>query len=127
MNAKDLNKETSAARLSDGINDANQEGWLAYRPEHNFNFRTSLNFDKVNVSFNTRYVSQTKAIIMNGDLSKDEFPGDFWVMNLSGRYEMFGGLSLNGAIKNLTNSQYEEMEKYRAPVQSFHFGFEYSY
>ncbi len=127
MNAKDLNKETSAARLSDGINDANQEGWLAYRPEHNFNFRTSLNFDKVNVSFNTRYVSQTKAIIMNGDLSKDEFPGDFWVMNLSGRYEMFGGLSLNGAIKNLTNSQYEEMEKYRAPVRSFHFGFEYSY
>lgn len=127
MNAKDLSGDLGAARLSDGISNENEEGWLAYRPEHNFSFKTSLDFERLSLNYTTRYVSQTKAIIMNSDIAKEDFPGDYWVMNVSGRYKIINNFSINAAVKNLTNTQYEELEKYRAPVRSFHLGFEYAY
>jgi iron complex outermembrane receptor protein len=41
------------------------------------------------------------------------------------RWQLFERITLTGMILNLANTQYEELETYRAPGRSFHLGVEF--
>jgi len=126
MNAKDISSN-SDRRLGGNLNPEEDKDWLSYRPEHAFNFRASYSFNKADISFTGRYISRIKTVRMYANPDGTEYPGNFFVMNTSAKYNVFDVVTLSAAIKNIGNVQYEELEHYRAPGRSFHFGIEYAY
>jgi len=127
MNAKDLQPEASKNRLGGNENPKSAQDWLAYRPEHNFNFGISYTGRLLALNFSGRYVSKFKSVRMYANKDGMDYPGGFFVMDTSARYKLTENFALTGAIKNIGNAEYEELEHYRAPVRSFHFGFDYEY
>ena len=127
MNAKDLSSERST-RLGGNLNPEEDKDWLSYRPEHSFSFRGGYTLmDDAKLMVSGRYVSKIKTVRMYANPQGDEYPGGFFVWNASANYSFMDAITLSAAIKNVGNVQYEELEHYRAPGRSFHFGLEYAY
>ncbi|NTW48884.1 MAG: TonB-dependent receptor [Chlorobiales bacterium] len=126
MDAKDISSN-SDRRLGGNLNPTDGKDWLSYRPQHNFNFNASFTYSGLFLNYSGRYVSEIKSVRMYANPLGTDYPGNFFVMNAGAKYTVFTGLNLTAAVRNIGNVQYEELEHYRAPGRSFHFGFEYAY
>ncbi|WP_049756577.1 TonB-dependent receptor [Chloroherpeton thalassium] len=126
MNAKDVSSD-SDRRLGGNLNPEDGKDWLSYRPEHTFNFNTTYHIGNVILNYSGRFVSEIKSVRMYANEEGTDYPGGFFVMNAGAKYDVMDGVVLTAAVRNLGNVQYEELEHYRAPGRSFHFGVEYQY
>ncbi|NTV46155.1 MAG: TonB-dependent receptor [Chlorobiales bacterium] len=126
MNAKDISSGEDR-RLGGNNNPTDGQDWLSYRPEHNFNFSASFIYSGLFLNYSGRYVSKIKSVRIYANQDAIDYPGDFFVMNFAAKYEIFKGLNLTAALRNIGNVQYEELEHYRSAGRSYHFGFEYAY
>jgi iron complex outermembrane receptor protein len=118
------------------------KNWLPYRPEHNVSFRAELAFKDLgigwlrapemlsglSINYSGRYVSRINAVRIAANSEGIDYPGNFFVMNAGFRWRFFDDrFSAVGMVMNLMNTQYEELELYRAPGRSFNIGFEFNY
>ncbi len=128
--------------LGGNKNPEKYKNWLPYRPEHNFSFRAELNFKKLaiaglqvpeflsglSLNYSGRYVSRINAVRIAANSEGIDYPGNFFVMNAGFRWQFFNDrLAATGMVLNLMNTQYEELELYRAPGRSFNIGLEFNY
>ncbi len=120
--------------LGGNRNPPEYQNWLPYRPEHNLTFRTELAFKGWlpeifaggSVALNGRYVSRINAVRIVANSQGINYPGNFLVLDATTRWQIFERFTLTGMILNIANTQYEELETYRAPGRSFHVGIEFS-
>ncbi len=128
--------------LGGNKNPEQYKNWLPYRPEHNFSFRAELAFKDLGIgkvrapemlsglslNYSGRYVSRINAVRIAANSEGIDYPGNFFVMNAGFRWQFFDNrFAAVGMVMNLMNTQYEELELYRAPGRSFNIGFEFSY
>lgn len=102
LDAKDL----SAGRLDDK---------LAYRVKHAVNFFADYRFAPFRLHFDGRYKSAVEEVF----LYPLEAPGAFWVMNTKLSYNFSGDLEMGISVKNIFNTSYEELARYRMPGRNF--------
>jgi iron complex outermembrane receptor protein len=115
---------------------------LPYRPEHNLSFRAELAFENLAIgslrapeflsglrlNYSGRYVSRINAVRIAANSEGIDYPGNFFVMNAGFRWQFFDNrFAAVGMVMNLMNTQYEELELYRAPGRSFNIGVEFNY
>ncbi|MFN3344023.1 MAG: TonB-dependent receptor [Chloroherpetonaceae bacterium] len=128
--------------LGGNKNPEKYKNWLPYRPEHNFSFRAELAFKDLGIgkvrapemlsglslNYSGRYVSRINAVRIAANSEGIDYPGNFFVMNAGFRWQFFNNrFAAVGTVMNLANTQYEELELYRAPGRSFNIGFEFNY
>jgi iron complex outermembrane receptor protein len=128
--------------LGGNKNPEKYKNWLPYRPEHNLSFRAELAFKELGIgslrapeflsglslNYSGRYVSRINAVRIAANSEGIDYPGNFFVMNAGFRWQFFDNrFSAVGMVMNLMNTQYEELELYRAPGRSFNFGVEFNY
>ncbi len=128
--------------LGGNKNPEKYKNWLPYRPEHNFSFRVELAFKNLaiwrlrapeqlsglSINYSGRYVSRINAVRIAANSEGIDYPGNFFVMNAGFRWQFFNDrFAAVGTVMNLANTQYEELELYRAPGRSFNIGFEFNY
>lgn len=128
--------------LGGNKNPEQYKNWLPYRPEHNLSFRAELAFKDLgigglrapemlsglSINYGGRYVSRINAVRIAANSEGIDYPGNFFVMNAGFRWRFFDDrFSAVGMVMNLMNTQYEELELYRAPGRSFNVGFEFNY
>ncbi len=119
--------------LGGNRNPPQYQNWLPYRPEHNLSFRAELAFkgwlpDALAggmLSLSGRYVSRINAVRIVANSEGLNYPGNFFLLDTTVRWQLFERITLTGMILNLANTQYEELETYRAPGRSFHLGVEF--
>jgi iron complex outermembrane receptor protein len=107
LDARDISKE----RLND---------YLAYKVKHTLGFSTTANKGKFMWNLNGRFRSR----IYEVSLYPGNEPESVFVANTKFSYRPFERLSCYFAASNLTNAQYEEMERYRMPGRSYAIGIE---
>jgi iron complex outermembrane receptor protein len=128
--------------LGGNRNPAKYKNWLPYRPEHNLSFRAELAFENLAIgslrapeflsglrlNYSGRYVSRINAVRIAANSEGIDYPGNFFVMNAGFRWQFFDNrFAAVGMVMNLMNTQYEELELYRAPGRSFNIGVEFNY
>lgn len=119
--------------LGGNRNPPEYQNWLPYRPEHNLTFRADLAFKGWlpelfaggSIALNGRYVSRINAVRIVANSQGLNYPGNFLVLDATTRWQLFERITLTGMILNIANTQYEELETYRAPGRSFHLGVEF--
>ncbi len=120
--------------LGGNRNPPQYQNWLPYRPEHNLTFRADLSFKEWlpdflsggSVNFSGRYVSRINAVRISANSEGINYPGNFFVMDAGARWQFLDRFTLTGLMLNIANTQYEELEQYRAPGRSFHLGIEFN-
>ncbi len=128
--------------LGGNKNPERYKNWLPYRPEHNVSFRTELvlkdleigalrmpkMLSGLSINYSGRYVSRINAVRIAANSEGIDYPGNFFVMNAGFRWRFFDErFCVAGMVMNLMNTQYEELELYRAPGRSFNISLEFVY
>ncbi len=91
---------------------------LAYKVKHSFYVDINKYWEHFSLHFNARYRSAIEEVF----IYPGSEPDAFWLLDLRAAYHIKEGYSLYLAVKNMTNSQYEELERYRMPGRSFSIG-----
>ncbi|UCE27809.1 MAG: TonB-dependent receptor [Candidatus Coatesbacteria bacterium] len=93
---------------------------LPYKPEHQLYFAGDwLLLRKLLLHCDIRYRSKIEEVV----LYPESPPGAYTLVNGKATYRLPKGFSVNFAVNNIGNEQYEEMAKYRMPGRSYAFGF----
>jgi len=91
---------------------------LAYKIKHSFSFSGNAYYKQFSLNFNGRYHDDVKEVFL--------YPGDepeaYFLINTRLSYLINENTSLYFALNNITDSQYEELERYRMPGRSFSTG-----
>lgn len=105
------------------ISDGRFNDYLAYKIKHSVN--ASLGFDNgsLGVNLNGRYRSGVKEVF----IYPGSEPGAYFLFNTKISYHFSPGLSAYFSIDNFTNSQYEELERYRMPGRSYTSGIRFNF
>jgi len=110
LDAKDL----SANRLDDN---------LAYRVKHSVNFFADYRLAPFRFHFDGRYKSAVDEVF----LYPREKPGAFWVMNAKISYMYSPAIEMGISVKNIFNTAYEELARYRMPGRNFLFNTNFTF
>lgn len=94
------------------------EDFLPYKPVHNLNFSTDLNYSGFNFNLTGKYVSKVEEDLFY----KYEEPKDYFLLDMKLSKTFFGKVTLFAAVSNLTNTSYQELERTQAPNRSFNSG-----
>lgn len=95
-----------------------KDDYLPYKPSHNFNFTTNLNYDGFNLNINGRYLSEIDEVLFY----KLEEPDAYFLLNLKLSKNLFGNMSFFVAVNNLLNESYQELERIQAPNRNYNSG-----
>lgn len=91
---------------------------LAYKVKHSLHFDFNKSWDHFSLNLNARYKSAIKEVFIYPGSEPDAFA----LVDMRAAYKIKEGYAIYLAIKNLTNTQYEELERYRMPGRSFSMG-----
>jgi len=93
---------------------------LPYKPKHQLYFAADwLLRQRLLLHGDLRYRSRIDEVV----LYPESPPGAYTLVNVKATYRLPKGLSVNFAVNNVGNEQYEEMAKYRMPGRSYTLGF----
>ncbi len=97
----------------DRINDV-----LAYKVKHSIHVNINKKWSKFSINLNSRYRSAIQEVFI--------YPGNepkaYALLNIRTAYQLTEKQSIYLAIQNLTNTRYEELERYRMPGRSYSVG-----
>jgi outer membrane cobalamin receptor len=91
---------------------------LPYKIKHSFNFNSDAMLGRFSVNFNGRYNSKIRKV----SIYPGSEPGAYTVLNAKIGYKFYRNQTVYLAVNNLTDTQYEEIERYRMPNRSFTLG-----
>ena len=102
-------KDASPNRLNDA---------LPYKRKHSFNFSSGLEFDAFNIQINGRYKSGVNEV----SIYPGSEPSSHFILSSKLNLHINKSYSAFIAFDNITNTQYEELERYRMPGRSLSVG-----
>jgi outer membrane receptor protein involved in Fe transport len=102
-------RDVSEGRLNDD---------LAYKMKHTLGAGATAYFGKFTANFNARYRSAIKEVF----IYPGSEPGAATVLNAKIAWQKSKHIQFYLALDNLTNSQYEELERYRMPGRNYTLG-----
>ena len=91
---------------------------LAYKVKHTLNVSASAKFAALSVHLNARYRSRIKEVF----IYPGSEPDDAFLLNTKVSYQLADKHRIYLAIDNITDAQYEELERYRMQGRSFTVG-----
>ncbi len=100
-------------RSADRINDV-----LAYKIKHSFFFDLHKEWNKLSLHFNSRYRSAIQEVF----IYPGSEPGAYWIHNARISYSFGEAQSAYLSIQNLTDTPYEELERYRMQGRAYSVG-----
>lgn len=95
--------------------DINNVGPLTYVPEWRFFFGAEYTYRRTTYGFEMRHVSKTDTVVFY----QNDAPDAFTVINARVAFQFRQSTRLSLHLENLTNEQYEEMERYRMPPRTY--------
>ena len=95
--------------------DINNEGPLTYVPEWRFFVGAEYTYRRTTYGFEMRHVAKTDTVVFY----QNDAPDAFTVMNARIAFQFRQSTRLSLHVENLTNVQYEEMERYRMPPRTY--------
>ncbi len=114
LDARDISKDA-------GLNDVGYESGnhdLPYKVKHSLNFNSDAFYSNFAWNVNGRYSSAMKEV----SIYPGSEPGSFFVINSKLSYKIATGKMVYLSVNNITNTQYEEIERYRMPGRSYTVG-----
>ncbi|HRE41637.1 MAG TPA: TonB-dependent receptor [Ignavibacteria bacterium] len=106
VNAQDL----SEGRIDD---------FLPYKPKHNINLETNLNYSGFNLNLTGKYVSKVEEVLFY----KYEEPESYFIMDAKVSKDVSKNLNVYLAVNNIFDKFYQELERIPAPNRNFNAGF----
>ncbi|MFQ5640083.1 MAG: TonB-dependent receptor domain-containing protein [bacterium] len=106
---------------AEDLSETQRVGFLAYKVRHSFNFTTAVHTGPWRLNFNGRYNSRVEKVF----LYPNDKPGAFFVFGGKIRREFNKNLTVSIGVKNIFNTQYEELARYRMPGRNWTFGLSY--
>ena len=97
--------------------------FLAYKIKHSINFSLSYELDKLTFSVQTRFRSAIKEVF----IYPGSEPGPYWLWNGKISYQLNNQIQSYIALDNVTNTLYEELERYRMPGRSYTLGLRWGF
>ncbi len=91
---------------------------LAYKMKHTLSASATVHYDRFILNLNGRYRSRIKEVF----IYPGSEPGAAMVLNAKLIYSLAEKHSIYFATDNFTNTQYEELERYRMPGRSYALG-----
>jgi len=94
------------------------ENFLAYRVRHSFFFAAGANLNRLTLTLHGQYKNKLEEVF----LYPRDIPQAFIVANAKATLRLSERCQLSGAVNNIFNKQYEELERYRMPSRNWIFG-----
>jgi outer membrane receptor protein involved in Fe transport len=105
------------------ISDARFNSNLAYKIKHSINTSLRMNYRSFSLNLGGRYRSAIKEVF----IYPGSEPDAYFLFNGKASYEFSSNLSSYISIDNFTNTQYEELERYRMPGRAYTAGFRFAF
>ena len=105
------------------VSDGRYNDFLAYKIKHALNASLGVHYKSFSASFNGRYRSGVKEVF----IYPGSEPDAYMLFNGKISYEFNPGSSIYFSIDNFTNTQYEELERYRMPGRSYTAGLRFKF
>jgi len=105
------------------LSDNRQDDYLAYRVKHSFNFFGDYRLHPFRLHLDGRYKSAVDEVF----LYPLEAPKAFWVMNAKLSYKYSDSIALALSLKNIFNTAYEELARYRMPGRNLLFDINFTF
>ena len=107
-------RDVSEGRLNDE---------LAYKVKHTFSASATARYGNFVLNINGRYRSQIREVF----IYPGSEPGAAFILNSKLTFTLAGHHNLYLAVDNLSNTQYEELERYRMPGRNYTLGFTFDF
>ncbi len=91
---------------------------LPYKIKHSFNFSSDAMYDKFSLNVNGRHNGHIREV----SIYPGSEPQAFFVLNAKVSYKFLRNQIIYIAVNNITDMQYEEIERYRMPNRSYTIG-----
>jgi iron complex outermembrane receptor protein len=114
LDARDVSKDAGQSDV--GYSKGNRD--LPYKIRHSFNFNSDAFYGNFAWNVNGRYNGAVKEV----SIYPGSEPDAFFVINSKLSYKIVQGKMIYIAVNNITNKQYEEIERYRMPGRSYTLG-----
>ncbi|HMW32551.1 MAG TPA: TonB-dependent receptor [bacterium] len=114
LDARDISKDAGTRDV--GYTSGNHD--LPYKAKHSFNFNIDAGYEPVSLNLNGRYNSAIREV----SIYPGSEPDAFFVLNGKFSVEFLPKRSVYISAQNITNTQYEEIERYRMPGRSYMIG-----
>ncbi|NUM80711.1 TonB-dependent receptor [bacterium] len=88
---------------------------LPYKIKHSFNFTSDVTYGAMAFNVNGRYNSAIKEV----SIYPGSEPGAYFIINSKFSWKFMAHHSVYLGVNNITNKQYEEIERYRMPGRNF--------
>ncbi|MFZ5432303.1 MAG: TonB-dependent receptor [Calditrichota bacterium] len=95
--------------------DIDNQGPLTYVPKWRFYYSATVQFGNLLLSGDLRMVSKTDTVVFY----QNDAPSAYQLIGLRAAFEFHQNTRLAFIVDNVTNEQYEEMERYRMPPRTY--------
>ncbi|MCB0664669.1 MAG: TonB-dependent receptor [Saprospiraceae bacterium] len=105
------------------VSDGRFNDYLAYKVKHSVNATLGYRYKSLSTTFSGRYRSGIKEVF----IYPGSEPDAYFLFNGKISYDFSENLSTYFSIDNFTNTQYEELERYRMPGKSYTVGLRFNF